>query len=75
MTEVVFPVNRPTTQLNDTLPDILDGSDEPFEGDLTQSLMILFLPFVVVPLLIVSFRLIKFCLRIFNASLVGQGMD
>lgn len=60
----------PEPTFNATLPD---ESDEPFHVDLTQSLIILFAPFVLTPLLIVFFRIIKFSYKIYKASLSGNG--
>ncbi len=58
---------------NSTLPDFPDISDEPFQEDFTSALIILISPFILVPLLIILFRIVKFSIKIIKASLVGRG--
>ena len=58
---------------NSTLPDINDDDTPAKEEDFVSSLVILITPFVVIPLIIVTYRLVKFSWKIYKASLQGNG--
>lgn len=48
---------------NNNTAVVSDTEDGPFEVDMTHSLIILFMPFVIIPVSIVLFRLIKWAYR------------
>ena len=49
--------------------------DGPIEEDFTQSIIILVAPFFICPVTIILYRVVMFTYRIFQASLLGKGLN